>query len=81
MAARPALSGKAPLSQFVPAVAEIFCSREKDIAGLEDRILQKEQRLKSVWIGQLAHQIETFPEFEEVFRAVRRELRQAGLPR
>jgi uncharacterized protein len=68
------------LSQLVPAIAEKLRFRQKDIAGLEDRILKKEQRLKALWTGRLGHQIETLPEFDEVFRAVRRELRQAGLP-
>ena len=68
------------LAQLVPAIAEKLRFRQKDIAGLEDRILQKEQRLKALWTGRLRHQIEALPEFDEVFRAVRRELRQAGLP-
>jgi len=68
------------LAQLVPAIAEKLRFRNKDIAGLEDRILKKEQRLKSLWTGRLGHQIEALPEFDEVFRAVRRELRQAGLP-
>jgi predicted nucleotidyltransferase component of viral defense system len=68
------------LAQLVPAIAEKLRFRNKDIAGLEDRILKKEQRLKSLWTGRLGHQIEALPEFDEVFRAVRRELREAGLP-
>jgi hypothetical protein len=54
--------------------------RQKNIAGLEGRILQKEQRLKALWAGRLGHQIEALPEFDEVFRALRRKLRQAGFP-
>lgn len=68
------------LSQLVGAIAEKLRFRQKDIAGLEDRILRKEQRLKALWTGRLGHQIEALPEFDEVFRAVRRELRQAGFP-
>ncbi len=67
------------LSRLVDAIAEKLRFRQKDIAGLEDRILKKEQRLKALWSGRLGHQIETLPEFDGVFRAVRRELRQAGL--
>ena len=66
-------------SRLVDAIAEKLCFRQKDIAGLEDRILKKERRLKALWSGRLGHQIETLPEFDGVFRAVRRELRQAGL--
>lgn len=68
------------LAQLVPAIAEKLRFRNKDIAGLEGRILKKEQRLKSLWTGRLGHQIEALPEFDEVFRVVRRELREAGLP-
>lgn len=67
------------LSRLVDAIAEKLRFRQKDIAGLEDRILKKEQRLKALWSGRLGHQIETLAEFDGVFRAVRRELRQAGL--
>lgn len=66
------------LSRLVEAIAEKLRFRKKDIAGLEDRILKKEQRLNALWIGRLAHQIEALPEFDAVFRAVRREVRQAG---
>jgi len=66
------------LSQLVGATAEKLRFRQKDIAGLEDRILKKEQRLKALWTRRLGHQIEALPEFDAVFRAVRRELRQAG---
>jgi hypothetical protein len=45
---------------------------------MEDRILKKEQRLKALWTGRLGHQIEALPEFDAVFRAVGREVRQAG---
>jgi hypothetical protein len=34
--------------------------------------------LKTLGAGRLGHQIEALPEFDAVFRAVRRELRQAG---
>ncbi len=66
------------LSRLVGAIAEKLRFRQKDIAGLEDRILKKELRLKALWTGRLGHQIEALPEFDAVFRAVRRELRQAG---
>jgi len=65
------------LSQLAEAITEKLRFRQKNIAGLEDRILKKEQRLKALWT-RLGHQIEALPEFDAVFRAVRRELRQAG---
>jgi hypothetical protein len=62
------------------AIAEKLRFRNKEIAGLEARIVAKEARLKSLWKGRLGHQMEALPEFDEVFRAVRRELRQANFP-
>lgn len=67
------------LSHRVEAVTEKHRFRQKNIAGREGCILQKEQRLKALWTGRLGHQIEALPEFDEVFRAAR-DLRQAGFP-
>jgi uncharacterized protein len=69
------------MADQVPAVEEKLRFRSKEIVGLENRILAKEARLKALWAGRLGHQIEVVPEFSEVFRSVRRELRQARFPR
>src|SRR5205807_8249768 len=39
------------LSRLVGAIAEKLRFRQKNIAGLEDRILNKEQRLRLLWTG------------------------------
>src|SRR5271168_893122 len=65
------------IGDLVGAIAEKLRFREKEIAGLEDRILAKEARLRTLWSSRLGHQMEALPEFDEVFRAVRRELRRA----
>jgi uncharacterized protein len=54
--------------------------RKRDITGIEARILAKEARLKTLWGSRLGHQMEALPEYDEVFRTLRRELRQAGFP-
>jgi predicted nucleotidyltransferase component of viral defense system len=54
--------------------------REKECKGIENAILRKEARLKALWSARLAYQMSHLPRFEEVFRAVRRTLRQAKLP-
>lgn len=41
------------LSRLLDAIAEKLRFRQKDIAGLEDRILKKERRLKALWSGRL----------------------------
>ncbi len=55
--------------------------RGKACEGLESAILQKEVRLKALWSGRLAYQMSKLPPFDEVFRAIRRTLRRANLPR
>ena len=54
--------------------------RGKPSAGIADAIRGKEARLKALWSKRLAYQMTTLPEFEDVFRAVLRTLRQADLP-
>jgi hypothetical protein len=69
------------LQPAIGAVTEKLRFREKDITGVEGRILAKEARLKALWNGRLGHQMEALPQFDEVFRTLRRELRQVGLPK
>lgn len=66
------------IGDLIGAITEKLRFREKDTAGVEGRILAKEARLKALWSGRLGHQMEALPQFDEVFRAVRRGLRQAG---
>jgi hypothetical protein len=61
-------------------ITEKLRFRGKEIAGLEDRILAKEGRLKALWATRPGHQMKTLPQFDEVFRAIRRELCQADIP-
>jgi hypothetical protein len=68
------------ISHLIGAVTEKLRFREKDTAGVEDRIIAKEARLKALWSGRLGHQMEALPQYDDVFRTVRRDLRQAGLP-
>jgi len=69
------------IDHLIGAVTEKLRFREKDILGIEDRILAKEARLMTLWNGRLGHQMEALPKYDEVFRTVRRELRQAGFPK
>ena len=54
--------------------------RGKPCEGLADAIRAKEVRLKTLWEKRLGYQMAALPEFDEVFRAVQRRLRQANLP-
>jgi hypothetical protein len=66
------------IGDLIGAVTEKLHFREKDTTRVEDRIIAKEPRLKALWNGRLGHQMEALPQYDEVFRTVRRELRQAG---
>jgi hypothetical protein len=37
-------------------------------------------QIRALWASRLGHQMEALPEYDAVFRTVRRELRQAGFP-
>ncbi len=54
--------------------------RGKPYEGIADAIRNKEARLRALWSKRLAYQMTTLPEFDDVFRAVLRTLRQADLP-
>jgi uncharacterized protein len=69
------------IGPLIGAVAKKMRFREKDPTGIEDRILAKEARLNALWNGRLGHQMEALPQYDEVFRTVRRDLRQAAFPK
>ena len=54
--------------------------RKRVIAGMEQAIAAKEDRLRRLWVNRLAHQTSQLPPFDEVFREVMRVVRAAGLP-
>lgn len=54
--------------------------RGKPCEGISDSIRNKEARLRALWSKRLAYQMTILPEFDDVFRAVLRTLRQADLP-
>ncbi len=54
--------------------------RGKPFDGIQAAIGTKEGRLRTLWAARLAQQMSRLPEFGEVFRSVRRTLRQAGVP-
>ncbi len=68
------------LDDLVEAMHQKLAFRGKASEGLEQGILRKEARLKALWSARLAYQMTKLPQFEEVFRAIRRELRRANLP-
>ncbi len=68
------------ISSVADAIGEKLAFRKKPFEGLETAIAEKEARLKSLWLKRLAYQMIDLPEFDAVFRSVRRSIRQAKLP-
>jgi uncharacterized protein len=68
------------LGDLIDAIRQKLQFRNTPLEGLQAAILAKEARMKALWAGRLAYQMTTLPHFDEVFRAVRRTLRQANLP-
>ncbi len=55
--------------------------RQRVVAGLEQAISAKQERLRRLWDARLAHQMSSLPPFDVVFREVQRAVRAAGLPK
>jgi uncharacterized protein len=68
------------LGALADAMRQKLEFRGKPFAGIADAIRNKEARLRALWSGRLSYQMTTLPEFDVVFRAVQRALRQAELP-
>lgn len=58
-----------------------LASRQRVVAGMEQAIAAKEDRLRRLWAARLAHQIIELPPFDDVFREVLRAVRAADLPK
>jgi predicted nucleotidyltransferase component of viral defense system len=69
-----------PLDHLIHAICQKLEFRRRVCEGLQAAIARKEARLAALWDARLSHQMTALPLFEEVFRAVRRTLRQANLP-
>lgn len=68
------------LGALVDAVRRKLEFRGRPFEGIAEAIREKEARLRALWSNRLAYQMTILPEFDEVFRAVQRTLRQADLP-
>lgn len=55
--------------------------RRRTVVGMDQAIAAKEQRLRRLWTGRLANQMNDLPPFDDVFREVQRAVRAALLPR
>ncbi|HOU52280.1 MAG TPA: nucleotidyl transferase AbiEii/AbiGii toxin family protein [Smithella sp.] len=67
------------LADLAEAVALKMKFRGRELMDVKENFVRKEARLKKLWNVRLSAQMATLPEFDEVFRAALRELRQAEL--
>nr|WP_275405485.1 nucleotidyl transferase AbiEii/AbiGii toxin family protein [Acidithiobacillus ferrianus] len=55
--------------------------RQRVVAGMEQAIAAKEDRLRRLWAARLEHQMNELPPFDDAFREVLRAVRAANLPK
>ena len=67
------------LAKLVEAIRKKWKFQGKKITDVREEFLRKEARLRKLWKIRLSSQMIVLPEFNQVYRAVKRELRQAGL--
>ncbi|MEW6087480.1 MAG: nucleotidyl transferase AbiEii/AbiGii toxin family protein [bacterium] len=67
------------LLELTGAVEQKIEFRGEKLAGVLKEFPLKEQRLKKLWETRLFSQMSLLPEFEDIYRTVKREFRQAGL--
>jgi predicted nucleotidyltransferase component of viral defense system len=64
--------------ELTGAVGRKMRFRGRDLANTREILIRKEARLKKLWKTRLVSQMAELPEFDQVYRCVLRELRQAG---
>ncbi|MBI3006686.1 MAG: nucleotidyl transferase AbiEii/AbiGii toxin family protein [candidate division NC10 bacterium] len=67
------------LDQVVEAVRRKLAARGQELKSLRGVLREKEPRYRRLWETRLSAQVAVLPDFDQVFRAVRRALRQVGL--
>jgi len=67
------------VSTLIPGIAGKFEFRGRGLESMGEEFGKKEARLKKLWLMRLANQMGDLPHFEEVYRAVHRSFRGAGL--
>jgi predicted nucleotidyltransferase component of viral defense system len=67
------------LGDIVEAIEAKLEFRGKRLSDVRGEFAAKEARLRTLWTSRLSDQMVALPEFEGVWRTVRRALRQAGL--
>ena len=71
--------GHVALAQVMDAVGRKMVARGQELKNLRGMIREKEPRYRSLWETRLDARVALLPDFDHVFRAVRRALRQVGV--
>ena len=71
--------GLVDLGMLVPEIESKLASRGRTRDAMSDELAIKEARYKKLWAIRLGQQMAKLPPFDDVFRATRRSLREAGL--
>jgi predicted nucleotidyltransferase component of viral defense system len=71
--------GHVDLADVVDAIEQKWDFRGRNLADVRGEFAAKEPRYKKLWGPRLSGQMADLPEFDEVYRTVRRAFRQAGL--
>lgn len=66
------------IEKILDAISEKLTFRGRSLETVKEEFLRKEVRLKKLWSKRLSAQVAALPEFDQVYRAVKREFRQAG---
>jgi len=72
-------NGHVDLAMLAPEIDSKLEFRGRSREGMGDELIRKEKRYQKLWNVRLGAQMAVLPEFDEVFRSVRRHLRAAGL--
>jgi hypothetical protein len=72
-------NGHVDLIEVIDAIASKLAFRGQSLETIGAQLDVKQSRLRSLWNQRLAGQMATLPEFDGVFRSVRRSFRQAGI--
>lgn len=71
--------GLVDIGNLREAIEQKLNFRQKQMADVREEFRAKEKRYRALWASRLGNQMVELPDFEDVYRAVQRHLRQAGL--
>ena len=71
--------GHVALAEAIEAIRRKVTARGQELESFRGAMREKELRYRRLWETRLSAQLAVLPDFDEVFRAVRRALRQVGI--